>query len=169
MWTTRLFPETAGEAAISVFSDLLQATLPVRIEIGPKDVAANQAALKQRVGEGPKAFVPLPDLRTRLDEMLAALQQELLERARRLRDENSVRLDSYADFKALMEPVTAERGGGKFVYAHWCGSGDCEGEIKYRTGGASIRVKPFNVPAESGQCILCRQPSEGRVLFAKAY
>jgi len=67
-----------------------------------------------------------------------------------------------------MEPVTAERGGGKFVYAHWCGGPACEAEMKDETK-ATIRCIPLAAPEEQGACLMCGGPSSRRVIMAKSY
>jgi prolyl-tRNA synthetase len=71
-------------------------------------------------------------------------------------------VDSYADFKATLD----ERGG--FILGHWCGDGACEKSINADTG-ATIRVIPFDAPAESGKCLFDGRPSDKRVVFARAY
>ena len=90
------------------------------------------------------------------------MQQALFDRARKFRDENTYTVDSYEDFKKRID----EPGG--FVLAHWDGTRATEDRIAAETK-ATIRCIQFDRKAEKGKCILTGQPSEGRVVFAKAY
>ena len=85
-----------------------------------------------------------------------------LERARRFRDANSFEVNSYDEFKKKIE----EPGG--FLWAHWDGTRETEDKIAAETK-ATIRCIPFNRSAEKGKCMVTGKPSEGRVVFAKAY
>jgi prolyl-tRNA synthetase len=82
--------------------------------------------------------------------------------ALKFREDNSHPVDTYDEFKTMLE----EQGG--FLYAHWCGSDDCEQAVQDDTK-ATIRCIPFDQPAEQGSCIYCGKPSDMRVPFAKAY
>ena len=104
------------------------------------------------VTEDPEFFVRLLD----------ATRAELLERARRFRDANSFEVNSYDEFKKKIE----EPGG--FLWAHWDGTRETEDRVAAETK-ATIRCIPFPRPKEKGRCIVTGRPSEGRVVFAKAY
>jgi prolyl-tRNA synthetase len=93
--------------------------------------------------------------------MLKDMQSALLERARKFQTENTFEANTYDDFKAKIEA-------GGFVWAHWDGSRESEDKIASDTK-ATIRCIPFDRPAEKGRCILTGKPSEGRVVFARAY
>jgi prolyl-tRNA synthetase len=107
-------------------------------------------------------IVPGAGAPARLGELLKAMQKDLFERARRFRDANSFEVNSYDEFKKKIE----EPGG--FLWAHWDGTRATEDRIAAETK-ATIRCIPFNRPKEKGRCVLTGQPSEGRVVFAKAY
>lgn len=139
--------------------------VPVRVELGPKDLANNACVLARRDLPGKEAKemgVKLDAAPARIGAMLRAMQSDLLERARRFRDANSFEVNTYDEFKQKIE----EPGG--FLWAHWDGTRETEDRIAAETK-ATIRCIPFNRKQEKGQCILTGQPSEGRVVFAKAY
>lgn len=135
--------------------------VPLRIEIGPRDVAAEQAVVVRRI-ERAKEVVPLAALVAGLPERLARYQDDLYQRALAFREENTHRVDDYDAFKAVLE----ESGG--FLLAHWCGSEACERQINEETG-ATIRVIPMDGEREEGRCLIDGGRSEQRVFFAKAY
>jgi prolyl-tRNA synthetase len=135
--------------------------VPFRIEIGPRDVAADQAVLVRRIDRS-KEVVPLAELAAGLPARLTAYQAELYQRAVAFRAENTHRVDDYAQFKAVLE----DEGG--FLMAHWCGSEACERQINEETG-ATIRVVPLDAEAEEGVCLIDGGASHQRVVFARAY
>lgn len=134
--------------------------VPIRIELGPKDVAERTAVLVRR-DTGEKRSVAHSALVAEVQALLETIQQNLYDRALALREDRSVRVDSWAEFVSAINE-------GKFVYAHWDGSADTEAQIKEETG-ATIRCLPFAEPDEVGKCIKSGNPSSKRVLFAKAY
>jgi prolyl-tRNA synthetase len=135
--------------------------VPFRLEVGPRDVAAGQAVLVKRIDRS-KETLAIDSLATELPARLTAYQAELFQRALDFREENTHRIDSYDDFKALVA------GDGGFVMAHWCGDPVCEKQINADTG-ATIRVIPFDSPDEPGACLIDGRPSQCRVLFSRAY
>jgi prolyl-tRNA synthetase len=135
--------------------------VPFRIEVGPRDVAARQGVLVRRMDRSREA-VPLELLAGELPLRLLGYQQELFQRALDFRAANTHYVDDYGTFRRVNE----EEGG--FLWAHWCGSADCEAQVNRETG-ATIRNIPFDSPAEAGRCILDGAPSDRRVVFAKAY
>jgi prolyl-tRNA synthetase len=140
--------------------------VPVRIELGPRDVADQQAVLVRRDDQNPgrpeKRPVPWADLATELRVTLDAIQKNLYDRAAAMRTETSHTVDTLDDLQAV---VDGPRG---FIRAHWCGRSECEATVKDRTG-ATIRCLPLHAEREDGQCIVDGRPSEARVLFARAY
>ncbi len=139
--------------------------VPVRVELGPRDLAGKTCVLARRDLPGKEAKlmgVPLADAPARIVDWLKAMQAELFEKARRFRDEYSFQVDTYDDFKKKIE----EPGG--FLLAHWDGTRETEERIAAETM-ATIRCIPFDRPREQGKCILTGKPSSGRVVFAKAY
>jgi len=139
--------------------------VPVRVELGPKDLEKNACVLARRDLPGKEAKqmdVPLAAAADRIAEMLRAMQTDLLDRARKFRDANSHEVNSYDDFKKMIEDP------GGFQWAHWDGTRETEDRIAAETK-ATIRCIPSNRPREPGKCMVTGRPSEGRVVFAKAY
>jgi prolyl-tRNA synthetase len=139
--------------------------VPVRVELGPKDLAKKACVLARRdvVGkEGKEMNVPLGGAAARIGELLQAIQKALFDRARAFRDANTHEVNSYDEFRQRIE----EPGG--FLLAHWDGTRETEDRIAQETR-ATIRCIPFDRKQEAGQCMVTGQPSEGRVVFARAY
>jgi prolyl-tRNA synthetase len=134
---------------------------PIRIEIGPKDVAKNQVVIVRR-DLRKKDFTPQAGLADKVYGLLDEIQANLLATSKKFAEEHSFTVDSYDEFKKMME---AESG---FLSSHWCGAGACEAKIKEETK-ATARIIPLDRPKEEGRCVACGQPSQGRVIFAKAY
>ena len=135
--------------------------VPVRLEIGPKDLEKNQVVLVRR-DTGDKEFVAPAEAPARVVALLEEIQMNLLYRAQQVRTDRTYRTDDYAEFNKIL----TEKPG--FIQAHWCEQGACEEQIAAETK-ATIRCIPFDTPAEAGQCIKCGQPSPRRVIFAKSY
>lgn len=135
--------------------------VPIRIEIGPRDVKNNQAVLVRR-DTREKQAVSLEDIPNAVDSLLKAIQSSLFQRALESRERRTSVVDTFADFRTLLKQAPG------FLKAHWCGNPACENAVKTATG-ATIRCIPLNEPAEAGSCVFCGQPSERRVLFARAY
>jgi prolyl-tRNA synthetase len=135
--------------------------VPVRIEIGPRDVAKESVVLVRR-DTREKAFVPVAEVAGRMPALLEEMQTALFDRAHQFREENT----RSADDLATMGKILAEHRG--FVSAHWCGDADCEAQIKAETQ-ATIRNLPLDAAADPGRCVRCDKASPRRVLFAKSY
>jgi prolyl-tRNA synthetase len=134
--------------------------VPVRIELGPKDLAKGQAVVARR-DTGEKVPVPFTDIPAKALDLLADIQEGLLTRARKRRDDNIHDVNNFEDFKAALDK-------GGFVRAHWDGTTATEKAIKEETK-ATIRCIPLNNPQEDGKCVKTGNPSKQRVLFARAY
>ncbi len=134
--------------------------VPLRIEIGPKDLAARQAVLVRR-DTGEKETVPLDALTDRVGQMLEIIQKALFERALQLRTQRTKTVDSWEEFTQAIED-------GCFVLAHWDGTAETEKAIKEETN-ATIRCMPFDGEKEAGMCVKTGKPSSRRVIFAKSY
>ena len=135
--------------------------VPVRIEIGPRDVAKGSVVLVRRDNRE-KAFVPTPEVSTTLQALLDDMQRALFERALQFRAENTRTAD---DLKSMAKILAEHRG---FVSAPWCGDAACEAAIKAETS-ATIRNLPLDAADDPGRCVRCGKPSPRRVLFAKSY
>lgn len=136
--------------------------VPLRIEIGPKDVEKSQVVLARRdvPGKAGKSIAPMEGLLAHVRDMLDTIQSHMFERALRFREENSFRPKTYAEF---VEAVS--RG---FAFAPWCGSAECEAKIKEETK-ATTRCIPFEQPDRIGPCIVCGSEARQEALFARAY
>jgi prolyl-tRNA synthetase len=148
--------------------------VPVRIEIGPRDLSAGTVALFRRdhpVKE--KMFQPSTEIVDQLPVILGEIQRNLYDRAKVLRDSNTVRIDSKKDFYDFFTPKNYEKPEihGGFALAHWSGNPDVEAQIKEELK-VTIRCIPFDQEIRddrSGQCVISGEPSPRRVLFAKSY
>lgn len=135
--------------------------VPVRVAIGPRDLANNQLEIARR-DTFEKNTVNFDDAAQYIENLLNEIQENLYSRANDHRKENTRSADTWDEFKALIENE------GGFVAAHWDGTDETEQKIKAETK-ATIRCIPLNQPNEEGKCIYTRKPSSKRVLFAKAY
>jgi prolyl-tRNA synthetase len=136
--------------------------VPLRLEIGPKDIEKAQVVLARR-DTREKMSAPMDGLEARVDEMLAAIQQSLFTRARVFREDHTSTTDSYEEFKQIMD------GRPGFVVSPWCGSAQCEAQIKAETQ-ATIRNIPFTSAAPQGKrCLRCDAVATYNAWFAKAY
>jgi prolyl-tRNA synthetase len=136
--------------------------VPLRMEIGPKDLEKSQVVLARR-DTREKSFVPMDGLAAKVEEMLAAIQKALYDRAVEFRTEHTTETDSYEEFKQIMD------GRPGFVIAPWCGSARCEADIKAETQ-ATIRNIPFTAkPATGKKCLKCDAPATTHAWFAKSY
>ena len=135
--------------------------IPLRIEIGPRDVGKGQVVLARR-DTGQKTPVPQESLAQRVLDLLDEIQATLFAQAKAFLEEHSFAIEDYDEFKAIF----ASEGG--FVWAYWCGSADCEAAIKEETK-ATIRCIPFDQDGGAGRCIHCGGEAEEKAVFAKAY
>lgn len=145
--------------------------IPLRIEIGPRDIAGNAVMVARRDKEPrDKQSVGLELLPEYITSTLTEMQQHYYDKALQFRQENIIDID---DTKAFYKYFTPKNGDqpeihGGFANAHWCGSADCEEKIKNDLK-VSIRCIPFEAKEEKGKCICCGKDSQRRVIFAKAY
>ena len=143
------------------FFHWVQQGVPLRVEVGPRDVEKGEVVLVRRDDRAKKAVAHAAVGKEAAD-LLDAIQETLYAKAKRFRDENTRRVDSYDEFKAVL----AEQGG--FVEAHWNGSPEVEARIKEETK-ATIRIIPMEDNREPGKCMVTGEPSPQRVVFAHAY
>ncbi len=143
------------------FSEQEMRGIPVRVEIGPKDIAANQAVVVRR-DTREKTIVSLDEIDTKVGEILGAMQSEMLERARKHRDAHTYEAHSTEEFR----DIVANKPG--FVKAMWCGERACEDEIKEKTGATS-RCMPFEQERIAETCVCCGKPAKKLVYWGKAY
>ena len=148
------------------FNDWEMRGVPLRIEIGPRDVAAGEIVLARRDISGPagKSKAPLAEVVLRSKSMLQEIQSNLYRQAKAAADSNSRQFDDYGKLRAQM----ADEGGGGFADIYWCGNPACETKIREETR-ATCRAIPLNQRKDGGVCIVCAEPAAERAFFAKAY
>lgn len=143
------------------FSEQEMRGIPIRIEIGPKDIEANQAVIVRR-DTREKIVTSLEEIETKVSEVLEAIQKEMLERARTHRDAHTYTAHTTEEFREII----ANKPG--FVKAMWCGELDCELKIKEETGATS-RCMPFEQEQVAETCVCCGKPAKTMVVWGKAY
>src|SRR3954453_22490648 len=143
------------------FNDWEMRGVPIRLELGPRDLTEGSALMSLRLGEG-KTPVPLDAAPARLEAELAAVQTMLLQRATAFREEHTVTVDSWAEFA---EAVTTG-----WAVAFHCAEPACEDAIKAATA-ATPRCVPADGEPEQGTCIRCERPSAygKRLIFGRSY
>lgn len=144
------------------FNDWELRGVPLRIEIGPRDVRSQQVVLARRdkPGREGKTDVPLAGLHEGVGGMLDAIQTALFERAVAFREAHTARPASYDELCSAV----AEG----FAFAWWCGSADCEARVKADTT-ATIRCMPLDRPEGRGACVVCGAEATEKAVFARAY
>lgn len=141
------------------FNDWELKGIPLRIEIGPKDIEKQQVILAKRYNleKISVGFSEIEKIITILDE----IQKDMLKIARVKASENTINISDYTEFKSKI-------GKGGFFNAYWCGKIECEEKIKEETG-ADIRVIPFGSENTDGKCIYCKEQSIATPIFARGY
>jgi prolyl-tRNA synthetase len=135
--------------------------VPLRLEIGPKDIEKQQVFSARR-DTREKAPIALTDLATRVPDLLATIQRDLLAKALAFREEHTSSAANWEEFTAAMD------GRPGFVVAAWCGEADCETAIKAETQ-ATLRNIPMGSAHVDATCVRCAKPAHVRPWFAKAY
>jgi len=136
--------------------------IPVRIELGPRDIEAGEVVVVRRDNKE-KITVKIEELTTRLPEILETIQKDMYHRAKEFLDSH---LDTATTMEEMVEKFKSKRG---FIKAMWCGDEVCEGEIKYETGGAGSRCIPFDSEHLSDKCIYCGKEAKHMVIWGKSY
>jgi len=144
------------------FNDWEMRGVPLRVEIGPKDIEKDSVALARRdiPGRDGKSFVPQAGLVETVNKLLVEIQASLLKRATEYRDANIHEPKDYDDLKKIVADGWA--------YAYWCESVECEAKVKEDTK-ATTRNIPLDQPEGEGTCIVCGEKAKRKVYFAKAY
>ena len=143
------------------FSEQEMRGIPVRIEIGPKDIEAGQAVIVRRDNRE-KTVVSLDNITEAVGEILEKMQADMLAKATAHRDANTHEAHNWEEFTDIL---TRKQG---FIKAMWCGDRACEEAIKDETG-ATTRCMPFEQEHLSDVCVHCGKPAKTRVYFGKAY
>jgi prolyl-tRNA synthetase len=135
--------------------------VPLRLEIGPKDIEKN-AVFAARRDTREKQSIPMAGLAEAITRLLGEIQQSLFDKAKAFREAHTSRTVSYEEFKQIMD------GRPGFVISPWCESAQCEADIKAETQ-ATIRNMPFGQDTPTDACIKCGRPASVYAWFAKAY
>ncbi len=143
------------------FSEYEMKGVPIRLEVGPKDIEKGQVVLVRR-DTREKLFVSMDELEEKVTELLASIHMNLLNKARTLRDEKTYTAVALPEFEEIISRTPG------FIKAMWCGDRACEESIKEKTG-ATARCIPFDEEPVSNQCICCGKEAKHLVYWAKAY
>jgi prolyl-tRNA synthetase len=143
------------------FNEYEMRGVPMRIELGPRDLENGQAVLVSRIS-GEKRIVSQANIAEEVNRMLADIQQEMFDNAKAFMQENFKSADTLDEMKKLME---TKRG---FVLAGWCGSEACEHQVKEETGATSRNI-PFVINEHKSKCLVCEDAAKHTVVFARAY
>jgi prolyl-tRNA synthetase len=135
--------------------------VPVRIAIGPRDLANGVVEIARRDTKE-KYAMNIENIGSSIENLLSDIQDNLLKRAQQFRVDNMHEVDTYEEFKVQLEKNSG------FYLAHWDGTKETEAKIKEETK-ATIRCIPIEISSEPGKCMVTGAPSKGRVVFAKAY
>jgi prolyl-tRNA synthetase len=150
-----------GETAGAKFNKWELEGVPLRIEIGDRDVTSGSVIICRR-DTSEKITVKFDELPKTIEKLLAEIQQNLFAKHKKFTQDHTFKADSYDEFKKIME---TSRG---FIYAHWCENADCEANIKTDTK-ATTRCLSLDAVEEEGKCIRCGNKSTHRWLFGLSY
>ena len=143
------------------YGDWERKGVPLRLEIGPRDLNDEQVMMAAR-HDRRKQAVKFVDVATAVPAELDRIQQELFDRAKQRMVDVTINIDSWEDFTKLF------KADGGFAHCHWCGDADCEKTIQDKTK-VTIRNIPFERDETEGVCVHCGKKSIGRVLFSQSY
>ena len=143
------------------FSEYEMKGIPLRIELGPKDIEAGQAVIARRDNHE-KIIVALDELETKIGEILETMQADMLEKARQIRESHTISVQT------LEEMADYSKDNNGFVNAMWCGSLDCEEKVK-EVAGLTSRCMPFDQENISDKCVCCGKKPKALVYWGKAY
>jgi prolyl-tRNA synthetase len=143
------------------FADYELKGIPVRLAIGPRDIE-NKTIEVARRDNLTKETIPISSVNDFVPKLLNNIQDNILKKAIRFKEENTFYVDNWKDFNKILD----DQGG--FIFAHWDGTVETETKIKEETK-ATIRCIPFDSPEEEGKCVYSGKPSKRRVLFARSY
>ncbi len=144
------------------FAEYEMKGVPLRLELGPRDIEAGSCVLVSRV-TGEKKVVPLGGIEREVQASLAAVHDELLSRA-----ERNLTARTH-DATTMDELLTLSQESPGFIRAMWCGDPACEDEIKDRTGGVKSRCIPFHEDKIADRCVCCGRPAKHMVVWGKQY
>jgi prolyl-tRNA synthetase len=162
--------EREGQSPGWKFNDWEMRGVPIRVELGPKDVAKQAAVLarRDRPGREGKISAPIAEIPVAIKKLLEEIHQSMYDKALAFRRANTHAAGNYDEFKKAVETG--------FAFAGWCGSADCEEKIKEETR-ATMRCIPLDQEAvlsgggapAKGKCVYCDHSAKERAIFARAY
>ena len=143
------------------FSEYEMKGIPVRVEVGPRDLEQNQAVLARR-DNGEKIVVSLDNIEQEVADLLETIQKDMFENAKKIRENNTYYAKDFEELKDLADNKTG------FIKAMWCGDLACEEKIK-EDAGLSSRCMPFEQETITDKCVCCGKPAKKMVYWGKAY
>lgn len=143
------------------FNEYEMRGVPVRVELGPRDMENGQVVLVSRI-TGEKRVVQQDQFVEEVQKLLTETQQEMYDRAKRFRDESMTEADTLDELKSFLEQ---KRG---FALSGWCGSAACEAQVKEETGATSRNI-PFEPGVSKPKCLVCGEDAKHTVVFGKSY
>lgn len=143
------------------FNEYEMRGVPIRVDLGPRDMENGQMVLVSRVS-GEKKIIKQENFVQEVKGMLDEIHTQMFEKAKQFRDENLTSVDTLDEFRAFLEQ---KRG---FAYAGWCGSDACEAQVKEETGATSRNI-PFEPAVKKSKCLCCGEDAKHTVLFGRAY
>ncbi len=135
--------------------------IPIRIEIGPKDLEKKQVVLVRR-DTGEKKSVKINSIKKEVDQMLDDIQDTMFKKAKNFLNDSIVETDDFKQFKEIIKD-------NKIAFGLWCGDVECEDLIKDKSGGAKSLNIPFGQKNVKGKCVHCGKPAKYKAYFAKSY
>ncbi|MCY9659070.1 proline--tRNA ligase [Paenibacillus chondroitinus] len=143
------------------FNEYEMRGVPIRVELGPRDMENGQVVLVSRVS-GEKKTVQQANFVEEVQNLLAEIHQQMYDKAKQFRDEHYIAVDSIDEFKTFLE---TKRG---FALAGWCGSNACEEQVKQETGATSRNI-PFTPSETKSTCLVCGDAAKHTVVFGRSY
>lgn len=143
------------------FNEYEMRGVPIRVELGPRDMENGQVVLVSRVS-GEKKVVQQANFVEEVQNLLAEIHQQMYDKAKQFRDEHYIAVDSIDEFKTFLE---TKRG---FALAGWCGSNACEEQVKQETGATSRNI-PFTPTETKSTCLVCGDAAKHTVVFGRSY
>ncbi len=157
----RVIADTSDKSPGWKFSEYEMKGIPLRIELGPKDIEQNQCVISRR-DTSEKIFVSLDELEQNVEQILEQMQKDMFEKALKHREESTY---NAVTMEELIETADTKPG---FIKAMWCGDVECEEKIK-EDAGLSSRCMPFEQEQLSGKCVCCGKDAKAMVVWGKAY
>lgn len=157
----RVKVDSTDKSAGWKYSEYEMKGVPIRLEIGPRDIENNKCVIVRRDTRD-KIFIDLDNLEESVENILNQMQEDLLNSATNHRDDNTFKASTFDEFENILNTNLG------FIKAMWCGDVLCEEKIKEKTGATS-RCIPFEQEKISEECVCCGKPADKMVYWGKAY